>query len=717
MWPPFGAPMKVRLQHQRSIHQEFLTIAQSIDDCHTVEASSLTSYCLYEGIEHGLLLGAHHDAERLLSQLDVSTWRIEHLTTDATIELFRVFDWSRIEASWLEQLDGTHQWHHCKSITTCSLNLGQFESAYQLTDLYLQQNDVDTREALSIRKLQSETLYRLGETDEAYERLMELKNTIPPEIDLDFKIAVWNSLAISAENPDIGIPLLTEVSAMLEEADRPLKERLENQAEIANQYHHAGDVDTALSLFESVLEQMDDDEELLSSFRSHRYNLGQLYMTLERETEGWPVLLEVLEECRNILGPTHPRTLFVISELATLHLECEEPESALDLLSKGWRTAKHRLHFGHPDTLSLGLFWVNTHLEEHESDTPPQEWYRAYEQWLNTESSEHSTLSDGRHRVWSVDETDPFGKAQHLVEIALGNDAHSAAEWLIEHHLSQAIETDNPPEIRWWVSNLVDLWSSAPSPDHLEQLENWITNTPEPTRLTFQEGKAKLLDRLEDESALPFMLSSLSSIPANNLDIHPHTLESLCHILAMATTQIWNDDWFEEAGYDEQIAPIITNTRTLLSPHIEGSDDEVLRWWHRTHLNLAQIHNEPDESAVVASHFAIVFNTLEQSDWADDDTRISSHYKMACFQQELENWTEAQAHFKTVLQLEEHRHGLDSYDCLSTIADLLDVSAEIEDDETMSFLLSLVHAHIEVLDADDEDDAELLERLKEWITT
>ena len=707
--------MKVRLHHQRRIHQEFLTIAQDIEDCHTVEASSLTSYCLYEGIEHGLSIGAHDDVQALLSRLDVSTWRIEHMMTDATIELFRVFDWSRIEANWLDQLDSTHQWHHCKSITVCAANLGQFETAYQVTDLYLQHNDTDTREAFSIRKLQSETLYRLGESDEAYERLMVLKDSMPVDIDLDFKIAVWNSLAISAEDPDIGIPLLEEVSAMLKDNEDSLEERLNNQAELANQYHHAGDAETALTLFESVLEQMEDEDELLSSFRSHRYNLGQLYMTLERPKDAWPLLLGVLEECQDILGPTHPRTLFVVSELAYLHLECEEPDSALDLLSKGWRTAHHTLNFGHPDVLSLGLFWINTHIEDDESGEPPREWYTAYKQWLSTESSEHSTLSDGRYRVWSVDETDAFGKGQHLIEIALGNDGETAAEWLIGHHLSLVLETDRVNEIRWWVSELVNVWSRDPSPDHLDQLEEWLTDASEHTRLILQEGKATFLNRVEDESALPFMLSILSSESTNQCDILSHTIESLSHILAMATTQIWNDDWFEEDGYDEQIAPIITNTRTLLSPHIEESDDDILRWWHRTHLNLAQIHNELDEADVVANHFAIVFKSLEQSDWADDDTRISSHYKMACFQQELENWTGAQSHFKTVLQLEENLHGLDSYDCLSTIADLLDVSAEIEDEDTIEFLLSLVHAHIEVLDADDEDDAELLERLKEWI--
>ena len=45
----------------------------------------------------------------------------------------------------------------------------------------------------------------------------------------------------------------------------------------------------------------------------------------------------------HILGSTHPRTLFVVSELAYLHLS-EEPDSALDLLSKGWRTAHHALN-------------------------------------------------------------------------------------------------------------------------------------------------------------------------------------------------------------------------------------------------------------------------------------------------------------------------------------------------------------------------------------
>lgn len=63
----------------------------------------------------------------------------------------------------------------------------------------------------------------------------------------------------------------------------------------------------------------------------------------------------------------------------------------------------------------------------------------------------------------------------------------------------------------------------------------------------------------------------------------------------------------------------------------------------------------------------------------------------------------------------EELHSLDSNDCLSTIADLLDVSSEIEDDNIMQFLLSLVHDHIEVLDSGDEDYTESLERLTEWI--
>ena len=183
-------------------------------------------------------------------------------------------------------------------------------------------------------------------------------------------------------------------------------------------------------------------------------------------------------------------------------------------------------------------------------------------------------------------------------------------------------------------------WSTFrwdPSPDHLDQLEEWLTDASEHTRLILQEGKATFLNRVEDESALPFMLSILSSESTNQIDILSHTMKVSTTSWQYCTTQIWNDDWFEEDGYDEQIAPIITSTRTLLSPYIERSDDEVFAGG-TVHTGFGTDSQWTGRIRSCRHHFALVFKT-EQSDWADDDTRIPVTTKWLAFNRNWRNWT------------------------------------------------------------------------------
>ena len=235
--------MRLRLPTQQKIHLQFFQIAQKIENAHAVSSSPLMDYCLFEGIEHGLQMQLLEESQDLLSRLDVSTWRIENLQEDYVIQLFRVFDWDVIQESWLTQLESSCEWEYCKPLTVCAMNQGYFEDAYQLCDLYLQNNDNATREGLSIQKSRAESLYHMGEGDEAFDELSHLKESMSDEMDVAFRIAVSKSLAVSAEDPSIAIPLLKEVQHLLEQSDASLEERLDNQAEIANQYHRLGNLE------------------------------------------------------------------------------------------------------------------------------------------------------------------------------------------------------------------------------------------------------------------------------------------------------------------------------------------------------------------------------------------------------------------------------------------------------------------------------------------
>ncbi|MAA79530.1 MAG: hypothetical protein CL916_09745, partial [Deltaproteobacteria bacterium] len=382
--------MRIRFPTQKNLHQHFFNIAQKIDHVQKGPRSSLTDYCLFEGIEHGLVINLLEKSQALLARLDVSIWRIENLQDDYVIQLFRVFDWDIIHESWLTQLESSHEWKYCKSLTVCAMNQGFFESAYELCDVYLQNNAKSTYEGLSIQKSRAESLYHMGEGDEAFDELSHLKESMSDEMGIAFRIAVSKSLAVSAEDPSIAIPLLKEVQHLLEQSNASLEDRLDNQAEIANQYHRLGNLEESLRLFEAVIAFLEEGEDDGYDFRSHRYNLGQLYMTVGRLEEGWELLLEVLEECQRILGPAHPRTIFVCSELASLHIAHEEPQEAIALLEESWRQAYSLLSFGHPETIVIGLYFANTHLEER-GDIPKQ-WNHAYQLWLQERSSLHSTL-------------------------------------------------------------------------------------------------------------------------------------------------------------------------------------------------------------------------------------------------------------------------------------------------------------------------------------
>lgn len=707
--------MRIRVPTQHKIHQQFFQIAQEIEHVHAVPSSPLRDYCLFEGIEHGLMMELLDESQNLLTRLDVSTWRIENLQDDYVIQLFRMFDWDVIHESWLTQLESSGKWKNCKPLSVCAMNQGYFESAYELCDVYLQNNDNATREGLSIQKSRAESLYHMGEGDEAFEELSLLKESMSDEMDIAFRIAVTKSLAVSAEDPSIAIPLLKEVQGLLEQSDASLEERLDNQAEIANQYHRLGDLDESLRLFEAVVAYLEEEDDDGYVFRSHRYNLGQLYMSVGRLEEGWELLLEVLDECQSILGPAHPRTMFVCSELASLYLAHEKPQEAIVLLEKSWSQAYTLLSFGHSETLLIGLHFANTHLEER--GDIPKEWNHAYQLWLQERSSLQSTLSDGRHRVWSVDETDAYGKAQHVMEIALGQEDEGLAQWLAFHHLSQAFGAKSWEEIRWWCGSLVQIWSVDPSEEHEEQLDMWLDEFSDDAQmgLCVRESKGVFLHSIESEDALPFLLETLvmakTLLPASDSTI----VAAYVHVLSLATSLIWEEDWFEEDDYDEQMAPILAQADLTLEACLGIFEEDSCKWWHQSQLNLAQIYNEFDDTDPVSRCFEKAFSILNQGDWADEDTKIESHYKMSCFLQEQEEWEDAQKHLKIVLEMEEKEYGLDSTQCLSTIADLLDVSSEMEDGETIERLLSMVHEHIEVLDNEDEEDADILERLQEWL--
>lgn len=705
--------MRVRVPTQYKTHQQFFQIAHEIEHVHTVPSSPLRDYCLFEGIEHGLMMGLLDESHTLLARLDVSTWRIENLQDDYVIQLFRMFDWDVIHESWLTQLESSGEWKNCKPLTVCAMNQGYFESAYELCHVYLQNNDNATHEGLSIQKSRAESLYHMGEGDEAFEELSLLKESMSDEMDIAFRIAVIKSLAVSAEDPSIAIPLLKEVQDLLEQSDASLEERLDNQAEIANQYHRFGDLDESLRLFEAVVAYLEEEDDGYD-FRSHRYNLGQLYMTVGRHEEGWELLLDVLDECQSILGPAHPRTMFVCSELASLHLAHEEPQEAIALLEESWSQAYTLLGFGHPETLLLGVCFANTYIEERQDF--PKKWYDAYQLWLQEEFSLHSKLSDGRHRVWSVGETNSHAKAQHVMEIALGKSAESLAQYLSLAHLSEAFTMKALDEIRWWCQTLGEMFVWVGSEEYEELLESFFYQFQDDfdILMCLCEAKGFFLHSIESEDALPFLLSSLSSVRRLSDVSDSNIVSAYVHVFFLATKIVWEDDWLKEEEYSEQFLLILEQAVHLIQPCLDLLEEDSCKWWHQSQLNLAQIYNEFDDAAPVSRCFEKAFAILDQGNWADEDTKIESHYKLSCFLQEQEEWENAQKHLKIVLEKEEEEYGLDSRQCLSTITDLLYVSSEMEDEETIERLLSMVHEHIEVLDNEDEEDADILERLQEW---
>ena len=115
---------------------------------------------------------------------------------------------------------------------------------------------------------------------------------------------------------------------------------------------------------------------------------------------------------------THPSTHLFASELAYLHLRCEEPDGALDLSRRDGAAHHHwtLVTQMEPGTLLGQHPYRRTRTtNRHKNGTRliNNGWVRKA---VNIPRVRWSPSS------MSVDETDAFGKAQHLIEIALGND-------------------------------------------------------------------------------------------------------------------------------------------------------------------------------------------------------------------------------------------------------------------------------------------------------